>query len=193
MEQPLLDFYLLFYSQRFRLFSTIITFMIKQKYARIERERRFLSPSLPEGFEEKSNGSVIHDRYIIGSNLRLRKIEKPTKKAIQYKLGQKYPVKENMYENVWMTNIYLNKREFDLLLALPANTLKKRRYPLHFKNNKFSIDIFDENLSGLILCEIEIPVDDNSPIELPPFVVEEVTENIKYLGSYLAKKNSNQD
>ncbi len=167
--------------------------MLKQKYAQIERERRFLAKSLPEAFEEKNECSLIHDRYIIGSNLRLRKIETAAKKLIQYKLGQKVPVEENKYEKVWMTNIYLNEKEFELLRTLPANNLKKRRYPFHFQNNKFSIDVFDEKLSGLILCEIEIPVDDNSHIEAPPFAVKEVTENIMYLGSNLAKENSNQD
>jgi CYTH domain-containing protein len=160
--------------------------MTEMKYAVIERERKFLVNSLPKNFEAENSFSRIEDRYIIGSRLRLRRIERADGTPIQFKLGQKYPVEDGKYEQVLMTNIYLTENEFALFLKLPATTLSKRRGKYAHLDRQFSVDVFENEHAGLILCEIELAVDDVSALELPKFVEREVTYDEDYLGATLA-------
>jgi len=162
--------------------------MNEKKYALVERERRFLVHSLPPNFESKFDFRRIFDRYIINSRLRLRRIESSTGKVIQYKIGQKYPAESGELEFTWMTNIYLDEKEYALLQGLPALELTKRRYIFPHRKKKFSVDIFEGKLEGLILCEIEIPENDTSVIEIPSFAKKEVTNNPAYTGIKLASK-----
>jgi CYTH domain-containing protein len=46
--------------------------------------------------------------------------------------------------------------------------------------------VFENENAGLILCEIELAVDDVSALELPKFVEREVTDDKNYLGANLA-------
>jgi CYTH domain-containing protein len=162
--------------------------MNRKKYAILERERKFLVDSLPPKFESDFDFKRIFDCYIINSRLRLRRIESSAGKPIQYKLGQKYPAEYGEYEKTWMTNIYLEEKEYALLQDLPALELTKRRFLFPYRKKKFSVDIFEGKLEGLILCEIEIPEDDNSFLELPSFAVKEVTNDDAYVGINLASK-----
>lgn len=65
--------------------------MKKQKYAQIERERRFIVPDLPKTINSEKRFTRIHDRYLQNSRLRLRSMQMSDGQANQYKLGQKYP------------------------------------------------------------------------------------------------------
>ena len=124
----------------------------------------------------------------MNSRLRLRRIESSSGKPIQYKLGQKYPTEFGEFEKTWMTNIYLEENEYALFHDLPAVELTKRRYSYPHLYKKFSVDIFEGKLEGLILCEMEISDNGNLPLKLPGFVEKEVTNDEDYLGINLALK-----
>src|SRR6516164_5015934 len=95
------------------------------KYARIERERRFLLDRFPSADVVRIRH--ITDRYIDGARLRLREQIDDGGPPI-FKLTQKLPARAAGAQQGLITNIYLNASEFHLLAQLPARMLSKVRY-----------------------------------------------------------------
>ena len=62
----------------------------ESKYARVERERRYLLQDLPEGLTRASPHVQITDNYITGTRLRLRKVREPQTNKWTVKLTQKF-------------------------------------------------------------------------------------------------------
>jgi CYTH domain-containing protein len=159
--------------------------VFKQKYARLERERRYLVCDLPEELTNEARFSVISDRYIKGTRLRLRTISDPQGQVLEYKFGQKFLPDDSRPADTWMTNIYLNAKEYELLAALEGAPLRKRRYSHQFAGRIFSIDVFQGSLEGLVLCETELGERDHGTIKTPPFVSHEVTADPFFTGASL--------
>jgi CYTH domain-containing protein len=144
------------------------------KYARYELERRWLLDGIPEGAEEEHE---IHDRYIEGTRLRLRDM------GSQRKLTQKEAPSPPDYARTVITNLYLSQAEYDLLTALPARELRKRRYRL----GRYSIDVFEGPLRGLVLAEAEFASEDEMRTHPDPdFALRDVTGDERYTGGWLA-------
>ncbi|KAA3643012.1 MAG: hypothetical protein DWQ07_21075 [Chloroflexi bacterium] len=161
--------------------------MPAHKYARIERERRYLVKQLPEDLDQHGEFTRIIDNYVNATRLRLRRIETSDGEVIQYKLGQKYLTDDDDLENTVMTNLYLDAKEYGLLSELPAAGLVKRRYTYMYAGQRFSLDVFEEQLDGLVLCEIELPEDEVADIDLPPFVGRDVTQDARFTGGELVE------
>ncbi|GGM06120.1 hypothetical protein GCM10012279_24890 [Micromonospora yangpuensis] len=151
------------------------------KYARVERERRFLlaRPPLPAAVTVSRR---ITDRYLAGTRLRLRRAESLPGGACEFKLTQKVPAQRTGHLQGLITNIYLSPAEYDLLAGLPAATLSKTRLSVP----PLGIDVFDPPLHGLILAEAEFTTDEAARTFLPPpQVVAEVTDDIRFTGGSL--------
>jgi CYTH domain-containing protein len=150
------------------------------KYARIERERRFLL-NLPST-ERPASGRKITDHYLTGTSLRLRHIRGPG--ADQYKLTQKIPATHPGPVQGLITNIYLSKAEHDqLAAALPGQLLTKTRYSIP----PLGIDVFDPPLHGLVIGEAEFGTDAEIPaFRLPGCIHAEVTCDPRFTGGRLA-------
>jgi CYTH domain-containing protein len=121
----------------------------QHKYARIERERRFLLDQFP------SNANVVRirritDHYIDGTRLRLREQSDGSGPAV-LKLTQKVPGRAGGAQQGFITSMYLTQDEFDVLAQLPAKMLSKTRYSVP----PFGIDVFEGRLKGLVLAEAE--------------------------------------
>jgi CYTH domain-containing protein len=160
--------------------------MTESKYARIERERRFLVCDLPEEIAGRTNYLRIFDVYLPGTHLRLRRIEDGDGNVISRKFGQKFPAQPDQTESTLMTNFYLDESEYMRLSTLEGRTITKRRYSFEFDGQHFSIDVFEGNLAGLILCETELRQTDITHIKLPSFVKREVTLDLFFTGGSLA-------
>jgi CYTH domain-containing protein len=130
---------------------------VSLKYAVIERERRFLLRSIPEGVTEVT---AIMDRYIESSRMRLREVRKPDGRVIR-KLGHKGRITDGPAE-VACTNFYLDDAEWQLLAHLPARVLHKRRH--HVVRDGLHVAI-DELEDGTLLAEVDDG--DRPPAELP--------------------------
>lgn len=159
--------------------------MFRDKYARLERERRFLICELPEEIANSSGFSLIEDLYIDDTRLRLRKVSDSEGQLIERKLGQKFLPDPSRPEEALMTNIYLDQQEYELLAALKGKPLRKCRLAYGYKERLFSIDLFEGPLAGLTLCEIELAQDDQSELELPHFVGQELTQDPFFTGASL--------
>ena len=68
--------------------------------------------------------------------------------------------------------------------------IKKLRYNVDYQGRKWEVDVFEGVHQGLILAEVELESAD-APIELPPFIGEEVTGNPQYYNSVLSGMDRN--
>ena len=142
------------------------------KYARIERERRFLLAGLPDG-ERPAAARKIIDHYLAGTTLRLRCVRQPG--GDQHKLTQKIPAPQPGPVQGLITNIYLSEAEYNqLTAALPGRRLAKTRYSIP----PLGIDVFDPPLHGLVTAEAEFGTDAEMLAFQPPgYVHAEITDN----------------
>jgi CYTH domain-containing protein len=160
----------------------------ESKYARVERERRYLLQDLPEGMSRASPHVQITDNYLTGTRLRLRKIRDPQTNKWTAKLTQKFVSGAGDFSRTIITNIYLNALEAETLAVFAANEIRKNRYPFEFEGRRFSVDMFLGDLFGLVLAEVGFETDeelDNFP--LPPFAIADVTGTELFTGGRLCE------
>ena len=152
------------------------------KYARIERERRFLIDQFPR------DANVIRirritDHYIDGTVLRLREQSDDGCETI-FKLTQKVPERASGAQQGFVTSMYLTKKEFSVLAQLSARKLNKTRYSVP----PFGIYVFEGALKGLVLAEAEF----DSPaaadaLTLPSYIFREVSVDNRFTGGQLVR------
>lgn len=158
------------------------------KYARTEEERRFLLKATPADLDPEKSFVRIFDNYLAGTRLRLRRMETPTGMVLVYKLGQKYHTADQESHQAIMTNMYLNEAEYNTLAKLGGTILVKRRYPYLYAGHSYGIDVFEGELYGLILAEIEqFPGQEIHNLPIPQFSVREITDDPRFSGGELAK------
>jgi len=153
----------------------------RSKYARIERERRFLLDRFPDS-PKAVRVRRITDRYIEGTRLRLRE-QRDEAGTVTFKLTQKLPSPGKEARQGLITTMYLTAGEFAVFEQLPAKKLVKTRYSLP----PFGIDVFDGRLQGLILAEAEF---DSAAaarsLVLSSFAAREVSGDHRFTGGRLA-------
>jgi CYTH domain-containing protein len=162
------------------------TILPESKYARIERERRYLLQDLPEGLTRASPHLQITDNYLTGTRLRLRKVRDPQTNKWTVKFTQKFAPQPPDLSRTVITNTYLNPTEYELLSVFEANEIRKNRYRFEFAGQQFTIDMFLGDLLGLMLAEVSFETDealDNST--LPAFALADVTNNEIFSGGRL--------
>jgi len=156
------------------------------KYARVERERRYLLRDLPEGLTRASPHVQITDNYLAGTRLRLRKVREPQTNKWTVKLTQKFTPDPQDFSRTVITNIYLNALETEMLGISDANEIRKNRYPFEFEGRKFSVDMFLGDLFGLVLAEVGFETDEElDSFAKPPFVIADVTNVELFTGGRL--------
>ena len=151
------------------------------KYARVERERRFLIERMPDG--EIVQVRRIQDRYISHTRLRLREQVDREGERI-FKLTQKIPTPGAGAQQGLITTIYLSEPEFRLLSGLPGKSLYKSRYSIP----PFGIDVFEGPLQGLRLAEVEFQdAAQADAFTAPDFLTHEVTGDVRFTGGELVR------
>jgi CYTH domain-containing protein len=162
------------------------TLAVESKYARVERERRFLLRSLPEPLTRASEHVQIWDNYITGTRLRLRKIRVPQTRKWKLKLTQKFAPAPPDFSRTIITNTYLSAVEYQVLSVFETNEIRKNRYPFEYQGRKYSIDVFLGGLWGLILAETEFESDEElDGFTAPPFAFRDVTNEELFTGGSL--------
>lgn len=123
--------------------------------------------------------------------LRLRSLTKSVDGSKEFKLCKKYGAVSNFSEPI--VNIYLSEAEYQALSKMEGKKIKKRRFKQLSQNTNFTIDVFDEDLAGLVLCEIETKDESTLQRILPPdFAVKEVTENKSFSGGALCRMTKDE-
>ena len=153
----------------------------RPKYARVERERRFLLSEFPK--VEVGRVRHITDRYIIGTTLRLRQ-QTDEDGSIVFKLTQKISRPGPDFVQGWLTTMLVAEDEFHVLAELPARVLRKRRHSVP----PFGIDVFEGPLQGLVLAEAEFDsAAEAINLIVPPFLLHEVSTDRRFTGGELAQ------
>jgi len=162
------------------------TLVPESKYARVERERRYLLQDLPAGLSRASDHVQITDNYMTGTRLRLRKVRDPQTNKWTVKFTQKFAPNPQDLSRTVITNTYLNANEYEVLSIFEGNEIRKNRYSLEFEGRKFSIDMFLGDLLGLVLAELSFETDeDMDNFSSPPFALADVTNNETFSGGRL--------
>jgi CYTH domain-containing protein len=164
------------------------TLVPDSKYARVERERRYLLQDLPEGMSRADPHVQITDNYITGTRLRLRKVRDPRTNKWTVKFTQKFAPDPHNLARTIITNTYLNALEAETLDVFASNEIRKNRYPFEYEGRKFSVDMFLGDLFGLVLAEVSFETDeqlDNFP--QPPFAIADVTNIELFTGGRLSE------
>jgi len=149
-------------------------------YRRIEHERRFLLDCFPSDQTIVRVCRII-DFYIDGTTLRLREQTDQSGPSL-FKLTQKTPAPGDGGRQGYITSIYLTEGEFRVLRQLPAKKLSKIRSSVP----PFGIDVFQDQLEGLVMAEAEFDsAADAGDLTIPPFVFREVTTDERFTGGRL--------
>jgi CYTH domain-containing protein len=160
----------------------------ESKYARVERERRYLLQDLPESLTRASPHVQITDNYITGTRLRLRKVRDPQTNKWIVKLTQKFAPDHNDSSRTIITNIYLNALEAEHFGMFQENEIRKNRYRFEFEGRKFSADMFLGDLFGLVLAEVSFETDEElNNFPKPPFAIADVTNSEMFTGGKLCE------
>jgi len=155
------------------------------KYARVERERRFLMTGLPSVAALTARRRIT-DRYLPGTRLRLRRVDwaDSSRPGPEFKFTQKVAAGRPGHVRGLITNTYLSGAEYALLAALPADVLCKTRFSMP----PLAVDVFDPPLHGLVLAEAEFSTDEAADsFPMPDTAVAEVTDDARFAGGSLVR------
>lgn len=164
------------------------TVVPESRYARVERERRYLLQDLPEGLTPADPHVQITDNYITGTRLRIRKVRDPQTNKWVVKFTQKFAPNPSDYSRTIITNIYLNALEAESLSMFDANEIRKNRYKFQYEGREFAVDMFLGDLFGLVLAEVSFETDgelDN--FARPAFAIADVTNHELFTGGRLSQ------
>lgn len=151
------------------------------KYARAERERRFLLLRVPAG--PCIRRAEITDLYLSSTRLRLRRSIETTATATTTvrKLTQKIPAPAGGPGLI--TTFYLDEAEYRALATLPGAGLTKTRYSVP----PLGVDVFTGALGGLVMGEIEFETaDEEARFPDPVESALEVTLDERFTGGRFA-------
>ena len=152
----------------------------EHKYARVERERRFLLDRFPVDVNVVRTRRII-DHYIDGTTLRLRE-QREEHGPTRFKLTQKVPARASGAQEGLITSMYLTQDEFYVLTQLSAKRLSKTRFSVP----PFGIDVFEGTLGGLVLGEAEFDsAGAADALTLPSFIRAEVSADNRFTGGRL--------
>jgi CYTH domain-containing protein len=164
------------------------TVIPESKYARVERERRYLLADLPEGLTRADPHLQITDNYITGTRLRLRKVREPRTNKWTVKFTQKFAPNPEDLSRTIITNTYLNALEAETLSVFNSNEVRKNRYHFEFEGRKFSVDMFLGDLFGLVLAEVSFDTDEElDRFAKPAFALADVTNDPVFTGGRLCE------
>jgi CYTH domain-containing protein len=168
------------------------TEMGEPKYARIERERRWLVDAAARPKLEGPFVTHISDRYIEGTRMRLRRMDRSDLGETKWKLTKKYECADPAARPIVTT--YLTEAEYALLCALPARDLVKLRLHFRHRGEYWSLDVFAGALAGLELVECEAPDEAAlAGLQPPDWVLREVTDLPQWQGGALAANGIPED
>ncbi len=163
------------------------------RYARVERERRYLLRELPPGLKLSDPHTQITDNYVTGTRLRLRKVRVPETNEWTLKLTQKHTPRPPDFSRTLITSIYLTEYEYEVLSVFEGNELRKNRYPYEHDGRKYSVDVFLGPLRGLITAETDFDTDEEmDAFPAPAFAHADVSRDELFTGARLVELTADE-
>lgn len=156
----------------------------KTKYMAVERERRWTAREVP--LDHVLHTEVITDLYVTGTRLRLREARRTDTGEAMLRLTRKVDVDTRMR---LITSIYLPEQEFAVLAAaLDGVRISRIRHRLQSPPSvALGVDELQSDLAGLLIAEAEFDSDDlMRNFAMPDFALREVTDDVRFIGPWLA-------
>lgn len=152
----------------------------------IELERTFLAKSLPPDIGN-CRKMEISDIYIPTDEphpiLRIRK------KGDKYEITKKHPVEGKDSSRQSEETIPLSKEEFLELATLKGKRARKIRHYYQCGANTAEVDVFQDDLKGLVLVDFEFKtVAEKDEFGMPDFCLADVTQEKAFAGGILVGK-----
>lgn len=153
----------------------------------VELELTYLVKYLPANLTDLPSKEVI-DIYFPKNEdhpkLRLRK------SGDSYEITKKQPVKEDDASNQIEQTIVLNKAEYEQLVKIEGKKVHKIRYYYPFKERAAEIDVFQGELSGLIVVDFEFDsLEEKSSFAMPEFCLADITQEKFIAGGKICGKS----
>lgn len=162
------------------------------RYTRPEYERRFLvAPDYPWRDLVEPYAKVFDDLYLRHTHLRLRTLSDLSTGREFLKLTKKLQ-SDSAY--VQMTgSIPLSPMEYEFISGLEGERIRKVRHYHFYGANVFSIDVFKDELLGLVLCEVETEsLEELMRVDLPDYALLDVTEDPFFAGGNLCRTSRDE-
>lgn len=152
-----------------------------------ELERTYLAKRIPEGLARCRSKEII-DIYIPKSDshpkLRIRK------NGDKYEMTKKTPVDSKDASHQEEQTIILNEAEFNALSKLEGKRTHKIRHYYPCNGRTAEIDVFQSDLKGLVLVDVEFETEkEKDAFEMPEFCLAEVTQETAFAGGMLCGKS----
>ena len=152
----------------------------------LELELTFLAKELPDNIKLVEPTRIV-DVYVPDipehSHLRLRQ------KGEKYEITKKMPVKEGDASEQIEQTIPLTKEEYIALSNCSKKRVAKDRYNIMVEGKMAEIDVFVEDLKGLVLMDFEFnTVQEKSVFKIPGLALADVTQEEFIAGGLLAGK-----
>ncbi len=152
----------------------------------LELERTYLLKYLPEGCLDSPHKLVVDTYYPLESKHPVLRLRQSSEK---FELTKKTPVEGQNASAHTEETIKLSSEEAAALRQLSGKVVSKIRYYYPYKGRTADVDIFQGDLSGLILVDLEF--DDAGSLEtflMPDFCLADVTEEEFLAGGMLCGK-----
>lgn len=147
-----------------------------------EIERKFLVKDM--SYKEMAfSSSRIIQGYICSERGRTVRVRIRNEKGFLTIKGASTDDGLSRYE--WEHEIPLNEAQELMKLCQPG-MIDKTRYLVRFGKHTFEVDEFYGDNDGLVVAEVELNAIDED-YEIPPFLGEEVTGQVRYYNSFLMK------
>jgi adenylate cyclase len=149
----------------------------------MEVERKFLVPEPPDLSGTESD--EIEQGYLaIGSDGEVRLRRKGELLVLTAKRGSGISRDE--------AEVEIDREAFERLWPLTeGRRLHKRRHVIPQGDLKIEVDVYEGDLRGLVVAEVEFPSEDQArPFDPPAWIGEEVTGDERYLNETLASRGA---
>jgi adenylate cyclase len=147
----------------------------------MEVERKFLAPEPPD--LEGTESDEIEQGYLaVGTDGEVRLRRRGDDLVLTAKRGSGLARDE--------AEVELDRADFERLWPLTeGRRLRKRRHVIPYGELKVELDVYEADLEGLKVAEVEFPSEDEARDFQPPdWIGEEVTGDERYLNETLATK-----
>jgi CYTH domain-containing protein len=153
----------------------------------LELEKTFLARHIPAGVIDSPSREII-DNYIPGTST--HPVVRIRKNGNQYEITKKQPIDAADASRQIEQTISLTADEWHELNSLNGKQIRKIRYQFPWKDLIAEFDVFQDELSGLVLVDLEFTNDaQKESCGIPDFCLAEVTQEKFIAGGKLSGKS----
>ena len=152
----------------------------------LELEKTYLAKYIPEGLLQYPHKELI-DIYLPEESthprLRIRKSGDKYEMTKMTKIGE-----DDASQQIEQT-IPLDEKEFASLESAEGKRLRKVRYYMPYQGRTAEVDVFQDDLSGLVVVDFEFnSPEEQATFEMPDFCLVDVTQETFIAGGMLCGK-----